>query len=140
MTLSAATSSHASKGSECLTHGVRVTVEPSFEPGHSIASEKRYVFSYRVRIANESDRRVKLLSRRWLIIDSSGETNIVEGDGVVGEQPVIEPGSVYQYSSWCPMPVRWGTMEGTFTMAAEPDETIRVKISRFYLVAPDDAE
>lgn len=127
-----------STGSNARTHGVRVTVAPSYRPEHSAPAEGRFVFTYTIVIANESDRRVRLLARRWQIIDADGESRIVEGDGVIGEQPVIEPGATYTYSSWCPLPTRWGTMEGSYSMLAEsPGESIRVRIERFYLVAPD---
>ncbi len=125
------------KGSETRSHGIRVTVTPAFEPGESLADAERFVFSYRIRIANESDRRVQLLRRRWVIIDSDGDRSVVEGEGVVGQQPVIEPGHVFEYSSWCPLATSWGTMEGSFEMHAEPSETIRVAIGRFYLVGDD---
>ena len=125
------------RGSEALTHGIRVSVHPSFRAEHSTPMDDKFVFSYRVRIANESDRRIRLLNRRWVIIDGDGETSIVEGEGVVGEQPEIEPGGVFEYSSWCPLTMRWGTMEGQYTMLAEPGESITVSIGRFFLVAPE---
>lgn len=126
------------KGSESLTNGIRVVVTPEFEAFHAAPSplaNGQYVFSYRIRISNESDRRAQLLRRRWVIIDGDGECEVVEGDGVVGEQPVLEPGQSYEYGSWCRLATAWGTMEGTYEMHAEPGETIRVAIGRFYLVA-----
>lgn len=127
-----------SAGSDARSHGVRVTVTPAYRPEHSATAEGRFVFTYAITITNESDRRVRLLSRRWRIIDADGEERVVEGDGVIGEQPTIEPGTSYSYSSWCPLPTRWGTMEGSYTMIAEPPgESIRVRVARFYLVAPD---
>ncbi len=125
------------KGSESLSHGVRVTVQPQYEAFQSLPDGGNRVFSYRIRIANESDRRVQLLRRRWLIIDADGDREVVEGDGVVGEQPVLEPGQSYQYGSWCRLTTEWGTMEGSYEMHAEPGESIRVAIGRFYLVADE---
>lgn len=122
------------RGSESLTHGVRVTVDPAYEAWQETPQGDRFVFSYRIRVANESDRRVQLLRRRWLIIDGDGDEHVVEGDGVVGEQPVIEPAASYEYSSWCPIETSWGTMEGWFEMHAEPDDVIRVSVGRFFLV------
>ncbi|MEM9167745.1 MAG: Co2+/Mg2+ efflux protein ApaG [Planctomycetota bacterium] len=122
-------------GSSCLTHGIQVTVHPMPEPSHSSPEEHRYVFSYRVRIENRSDRRVQLLSRSWIIVDADGETKRVEGDGVVGERPILQAGESYEYASWCPLETPWGTMEGAYAFQAEPDELLRVSIARFYLVA-----
>lgn len=127
------------KGSEALTHGIRVSVTPAYEPSHSMPDAQRFAFSYRIRIANESERRVHLLRRRWVVIDSTGEAEVIEGEGVVGQQPVIEPGDAYEYSSWCPLPTRWGTMEGEFAFDAEPGDAISVAVARFFLIA-DDAE
>jgi ApaG protein len=123
------------RGSETLTHGVRVTVVPAYEARQETPHGDRYVFSYRIRVSNESGRRVQLLRRRWLIIDGDGDRHVVEGDGVVGEQPVIEAGSSYEYSSWCPLETSWGTMEGSFEMHAEPGETVSVAVGRFFLVS-----
>ncbi|MEL7483743.1 MAG: Co2+/Mg2+ efflux protein ApaG [Planctomycetota bacterium] len=125
----------ACRGSESLTSGVRVRVTPEYEAYQSLPQGGNHVFSYRILISNESDRRVQLLCRRWVIIDSDGDREVVEGDGVVGEQPVIEPGESYQYGSWCRLATEWGTMEGSYEMHAEPGETLRVTIGRFYLVA-----
>lgn len=126
-------------GSESLTHGVRVSVRPEFRPEHSDTAAGRYVFAYHIRIANQSDRRVRLLTRHWSIIDADGDVSTVEGDGVVGEQPSLEPGESFEYASWCPLETPWGTMEGSFGMIADPADTIRVRIGRFYLVS-DAAE
>lgn len=138
--LSSATIEHdlcGPHGSEALTHGVKVTVRPEFRPEHSDVAGNRFVFAYHIRISNQSDRRVKLMSRHWTIIDADGEVNTVTGDGVVGEQPSLEPGESFEYASWCPLETPWGTMEGSFTMTADPSDSIRVRIGRFYLVAAD---
>ncbi|MEL6499043.1 MAG: Co2+/Mg2+ efflux protein ApaG [Planctomycetota bacterium] len=129
------------KGSDVVTGGVRVSVSPAYEswqPSLSLsasATAGHHVFSYRVRIVNESDRRTRLLRRRWVIIDSDGVESIVEGDGVVGDQPVLEAGEAYEYSSWCRLETDWGTMEGGYEMESETGEVLRVAIGRFYLVA-----
>lgn len=126
-------------GSVSLTHGFRVSVSPRFEPDHSDPSEPRYVFSYRVRIRNESEFRAQLISRRWLITDGNGVVHTVEGDGVVGHQPDLAPGEGFEYSSFCPLPTDWGTMEGAYFM--EPvnadgsrGERFEIEIGRFYLM------
>lgn len=114
-----------------------MTVTPVFRPEHSALGDDRYIFSYRVVIGNQSDQAVTLLSRRWLIIDADGERHVVEGDGVVGEQPRIEPNGTYEYSSWSPLQTRWGTMEGSYTMVGDLGDRFGVNVARFYLVAPE---
>lgn len=124
-----------SQGSVTLTQGVRVAVAPSYSAEQSDPSVGRYVFPYRVRITNESDRRVVLRSRYWLIVDGDGVRNEVEGEGVVGHQPALEPGESFAYTSFCPLPTTWGTMEGRYTMEAG-EERFEVEIGRFYLTMP----
>jgi ApaG protein len=126
-------------GSVTITEGVRVAVSPSFLPEHSDLEEGRYVFAYRVRLTNESEHRVQLLSRHWLIIDGDGERSEVDGEGVVGQQPVIEPGQSYSYSSFCPLQTEWGTMEGWYTFRDLTGREFRVEIGRFFLAMPQDA-
>lgn len=125
-------------GSVAITHGFRVSVTPQFLPDHSSVDERRWVFAYRIRIANESERTAQLVSRRWLIINSKGERHEVEGEGVIGQQPTLAPGESFTYSSFCPLDTPWGTMEGRYTM--EPtgelaDAPFEIEIARFYLVS-----
>ncbi|MEL6797145.1 MAG: Co2+/Mg2+ efflux protein ApaG [Planctomycetota bacterium] len=132
------------RGSDTVTDGVRVVVTPAYEAwqqmpalfAHSNTSG-HHVFSYRIRIVNESGRRVQLLRRRWLIIDSDGCEDVVEGDGVVGDQPVLEPGESYEYGSWCRLSTDWGTMEGAYEMIAEGGVSFEVQVGRFILVAAE---
>lgn len=125
----------ASRGSTAITHGVRVDVHPAFDAARSNPATPAFVFTYRIRIANNSDRTVQLLSRRWLIVDADANEHVVEGEGVVGQQPVIEPGGSFDYVSSCPLQTPWGTMEGAYTMRAEDGETLAIRVERFYLVA-----
>lgn len=127
-------------GSVSLSHGVRVAVAPAYLAEHSDPSEGRYVFGYRIRITNESERKVKLMSRRWVIVDAQGERAVVEGEGVVGQQPEIEPGCSYTYGSFCPLGTPWGTMEGAYTMRGPDGEVFEAQIGRFYLVGPGAGE
>src|SRR5262245_52258200 len=119
----ASASPSRSFGSEALTHGIRVNVAPSYladrsDPeGLKPSTERhggRFVFGYRIRITNESQRTAQLISRHWIIVDSKGDRGEVEGDGVVGQQPVLAPGQSFEYSSFCPLPTPWGTMEGVY--------------------------
>lgn len=134
-------------GSETLTNGVRVTVHPAYSSLESDPSNNYFKFVYRIRIANESDRTVQLVSRHWIILDADGERQEVKGEGVVGQQPVLEPGQVFEYASFCPLGTPWGTMEGAYEMrildraGGEPTgESFKVDVGRFFLVSPRDAE
>ena len=92
---------HAST-SEAVTRSVRVEVESQYAPEHSQPFQSQWFFYYTVRITNESDDTVQLLSRHWIITDSNGHIEEVRGPGVVGEQPVLAPGESFQYTSGCP--------------------------------------
>jgi ApaG protein len=130
----------ATQGSVTITEGIRIAVWPSFLAEQSDPEESRYVFAYRIRIGNESERRVQLLSRHWIIIDGDGERAEIEGEGVVGEQPLLEPGESYAYSSYCPLATPWGTMEGWYTFRDQAGNELKVEIGRFFLVMGETAE
>lgn len=125
-------------GSDAVTNGVRIHVEPSYVPEHSDPFDRRFVFAYRIRITNEGDGWVKLLRRRWVIVDAHGERQEVEGEGVIGAQPELEPGQSFEYSSHCPLTTAWGTMEGAYTMLARTGEEFLAEVARFYLVAEEE--
>jgi ApaG protein len=119
------------------TQGIRISVEPFYLPQESIPIQHRYVFAYRVTIHNQSSETVQLLRRHWHIIESNGVVREVEGEGVVGLQPVLTPGESHQYTSWCPLMTDIGKMHGTFQMARLTDETrFDVKIPEFKLAPP----
>lgn len=131
-----------SKGSETVSSGVRVSALPMYLASKSDPDSKRYVFAYQIRIMNEGEQTVKLLSRYWHIVDADGAEHEVHGEGVVGQQPELAPGEGFEYASFCPLDTPWGTMEGQYTMAhlfggAKPSrgEPFRVNIARFYLVS-----
>lgn len=123
-------------GSEVVTEGIRVRADPSFLPEHSDTDSNRYVFGYHIRITNQGEQWAKLLSRRWLIVDSLGQTEEVIGEGVVNTKPELAPGDTFEYSSYCPLSKPWGTMEGEFTMQRENGDLFTVRIGRFYLAYP----
>lgn len=136
-------STPARLGSEVVTPafqgGVRVRVLPEFLAEHSDPESGRWVFAYRIRISNECDRELKLVSRRWEIIDADGDRKVVQGLGVVGEQPVLAPGQSYDYSSGCELTSPWGTMEGSYSMqttSGAPPERVDVRVARFFLASP----
>jgi ApaG protein len=112
----------------------------SFLPEQSDPERGRWFWAYHVRIENEGDAPVQLLSRRWAITDGRGTIHHVEGEGVVGEQPVIHPGGSYDYVSGCPLTTSTGVMEGHYNMVAADGRMLRVAIPRFALVAPAEAQ
>jgi ApaG protein len=106
---------HAST-SEAVTNNVRVEVESQYAPERSQPFQNQWFFYYTIRITNESDETVQLLSRHWIITDASGHTQEVDGSGVVGEQPTLAPGESFQYTSGCPLKTSTGIMRGTYQM------------------------
>ena len=128
-----------SLGSDASTDGIRIEVVPEYLPEYSYPDEDKYFYGYNIKISNEGDRWAKLLGRHWIIINSRGDRQDIEGEGVIGEQPELEPGGVHEYSSLCPIDTDWGTMEGSFTMKRDDGEEFKAAISRFYLAVPKDA-
>ena len=123
-------------GSEALTNGIRVEVRARYSPEHSDPAQSRWFFLYTIRISNESDETVQLISRHWVIKDAMGQTEEVRGPGVVGEQPVLAPGEAFEYTSGCPLPTPLGSMEGSYQMQRENGEEFDVRIARFSLLEP----
>jgi ApaG protein len=126
-----------SRGSDVLTHGIRVQVRPKFVEEQSDPGARQWMFSYRIRISNEGDKPAQLMTRRWDIVDGSGRHEQVKGPGVVGQQPRLEPGRMFEYSSFCQLRTNWGTMEGAYQFRTEDAATFDVAIARFYLVGPE---
>jgi ApaG protein len=120
-----------------ITNDIKISVETAFQPQRFASADGDYTFAYRITIENHSDHTVKLLRRHWHIIDSVNEKTEVEGDGVVGLQPVLEPGESHQYVSGCALRSDIGKMFGTYTMERQFDgKLIEVKIPEFRLIAP----
>jgi ApaG protein len=122
--------------SEAVTEGIRVSVSTRYLPEHSSATERRHVFAYTIRIVNESDDTVQLRRRHWHILHGSGKRDEVEGAGVVGEEPRLEPGTGFEYTSGCVLDAPHGTMEGTYQMEREDGTFFHVSIPAFSLSAP----
>ena len=118
------------------TYGIEVTVEPFYLEDRSDPEDSRYVWGYRVTIANQSDETVQLLSRYWHITDGLGRVEEVRGAGVVGEQPELSPGDSYQYMSGCPLSTPSGIMVGRYTMRNARDELFDIDIPAFSLDLP----
>lgn len=125
-----------SLGSETLTNGIRIQVEPAFMDAHSDIERGRFIFSYKVRMSNEGSARARLVSRSWKIVDADGNHNDVDGPGVVGHHPDLAVGETYEYSSFCPLATAWGTMEGHLVFESEDGATFQAQVARFYLAAP----
>lgn len=121
-----------------VTRNIEVSVEPFYLEDRSEPSEDQYFWAYRVTIANNSDSFVKLLSRYWHITDGLGKVEEVRGAGVVGEQPELEPGDSYQYTSGCPLSTPSGFMVGKYTMADRGGSTFDVDIPAFSLDIPSE--
>ena len=120
-----------------ITEGVKVSVDTVYQPEYSNPAKEHFMFAYKIQIENLSDYSVQLLSRHWLIFDSNGTNREVEGEGVVGLQPTIEPGYFHEYVSGCNLKTDMGTMEGTYTMKRLVDgELFEAAIPKFILVAP----
>ncbi len=120
-----------------ITDGVKVTVETTYQPEYSNPANEHFMFAYKVQIENLSNYSLQLMRRHWHIFDSNGESREVEGEGVVGLQPVIEPGEMHEYVSGCNLQSDMGTMEGSYEMKRMvDDEIIVVQIPKFSLIAP----
>ena len=119
------------------THNIEISVEVKFWPQHSMPRENHYFFVYFITIQNKSDFSVQLLRRHWDIFDSIGEKRVVDGDGVVGETPVLEPGQKFEYNSGCNLTSEIGFMKGYYTLLKLMDgKEFSVDIPRFDLVVP----
>ncbi len=120
------------------TDGVVIKVQPYFLESHSRPDFSHYVWAYRVRIANTREGAVQLKNRYWRIMDSSGGVQEVHGEGVVGEQPLIQPGDVYEYTSGAPLNTPSGVMYGRYEMETPEGERLDVEIPTFSLDSPHE--
>ncbi len=122
---------------QSVTEGVSITVETFYQPAQSNPVASEYLFAYRITIENLSTMPVKLLRRQWHIVDSNGAYREVEGEGVVGQQPVIQPGESHQYISACNLRSDMGKMWGNYLMENLYNKKLfRVSIPEFQMIAP----
>ncbi|HEU4518974.1 MAG TPA: Co2+/Mg2+ efflux protein ApaG [Microvirga sp.] len=121
---------------KAVTHGISVTVTPRYVAEESSPSDNRYFFAYAVEIINLSIERVQLRSRYWKIIDGRGNVQEVRGAGVVGKQPVLNPGESFSYTSGCPLSTPDGTMQGRYGMVTAAGDPFDVEIPAFSLDSP----
>ncbi len=119
------------------TRSIQVTVTPSYQPDRSSPEEAHFVWTYTIEIINLGLDVVQLRSREWHITDANGQTNIVAGPGVVGEQPVLQPGESFEYTSGCPLTTASGIMVGHYEMRTDSGEAFDVAIPAFSLDVPD---
>ncbi len=118
-----------------VTQGIKISVRTQFQDLYSKPDQGHYLFTYKITIENTSEYTVKLMRRHWMIFDSCGEHREVEGEGVVGQQPVLMPGDLYEYESACNLSTEIGKMEGTYTMERTIDKLqFKVSIPEFELM------
>jgi ApaG protein len=122
--------------SEATTRGVKVQVSSRFLEERSNPQANRFIFAYTVTITNTDSAAVQLLSRKWIIKDADGDVETVEGPGVVGEKPVLQPGQSFEYTSFCPLDTPFGTMEGHYNMVASDGSKFEARIAPFGLATP----
>jgi ApaG protein len=118
------------------TRGFTVRVSVSYLAEQSNPAGNRWFWAYHIRIENDSAEPAQLVSRHWEISDARGGINIVDGDGVVGDQPLIRPGQSYDYVSGCPLTTSAGSMVGHYVMHGVNGETFLIEIPEFSLIAP----
>lgn len=115
---------------------IKVTAQSTYLPEQSYADGHRFLWSYEVTVTNESDQIVQLLNRYWRITDMSGYVEEVRGPGVVGLQPIMKPGKIFTYTSFCQLSTPQGTMEGHYEMQSLDEEHYVIEIPKFVLTSP----
>ena len=123
-----------------MTDGVTVRVAVTFMPEQSRIEAGKWFWVYHVRIENHRDDTIQLLTRHWRITDARGMVNIVDGEGVVGETPVLAPGETHDYVSGCPLGTPHGSMEGLYTFSDGEGGSFEARIPFFPLAAPATAD
>ena len=122
--------------SAAVTEGIRVTVTTEYVSAQSVPREKRYVFAYTVRIHNEGSGVAQLRTRHWIITDGNGKVEEVRGPGVVGQQPTLQPGEHFEYTSGCVLETPRGSMRGTYQMRRADGSEFDAAIAPFDLLLP----
>ncbi|MDR2222081.1 MAG: Co2+/Mg2+ efflux protein ApaG [Flavobacteriaceae bacterium] len=116
--------------------GVVVNVQQRYEGNFMKGENFRYTFSYRITITNNTSKTIQIIKRRWTIVDALNLTEVVEGDGIVGVQPILEPGETHEYQSGCVLHSHFGMLHGNYTVLSVTDEVeFKVQIPRFKLIA-----
>ena len=123
--------------SATTTRGIRIEVRSEFLPERSSVRDGSYLFQYHVRISNVGAEAAQLISREWIITNADGEVERVKGPGVVGEQPVLAPGTSFEYTSFCPLKTAVGSMQGSYQMVTGSGERFDAAIAPFTLAVPN---
>ncbi len=121
---------------EQTTRGIKVEVEPDFDPDRTDPDAAQFVWTYEIVITNESEIAVQLRRRHWVITDARGQVEEVEGEGVVGQQPILEPGDSFRYASGAPLSTPSGIMAGAFHMVDADGHAFKVQVPTFSLDSP----
>jgi ApaG protein len=122
--------------SEATTRGIRIHVESRYIPERSEPDQSQWFFAYHVTISNEGTETAQLVSRHWIITDANGHVEEVKGPGVIGKQPLLQPGDSFEYTSFCPLPTSFGTMHGTYQMVTNGGARFDAEIAPFSLAEP----
>jgi len=124
--------------SDTTTRGIRIQIESEYLAERSLQEGDRdtWYFAYHVQITNAGSETAQLVSREWIITDGDGKVERVQGPGVVGEFPILEPGDSFEYTSFCPLPTSMGTMHGAYTMRTRSGERFEAYIDPFTLAVP----
>jgi len=118
-----------------MLNNIKITIDPKYVPERSSPTQSYFLFSYRVMIENRSSAVVRLISRYWHITDGVGNSEDIYGPGVVGKKPTLEPGTSFEYTSFCPLKTPMGHMEGSYRMVGEEGKESDVTIPKFRLLA-----
>lgn len=122
--------------SSALSEGIRVTVRSTYVAEQSLPLARRYVFAYTVRISNEGSEPAQLRTRHWVITDGAGKVDEVRGPGVVGRQPLLQPGEHFEYTSGCALQTARGEMRGSYQMERPDGRAFDAAIAPFLLALP----
>ncbi len=114
----------------------QISTTTVFVESESVPEQSRYFFAYKIKIKNEGNMGAQLMSRHWIITDAFGHTEEVKGPGVVGLQPRITAGQVFEYDSACPLRTNSGSMKGRYEFLSDDGETFEIEIPEFFLIAP----
>ena len=123
-----------------ITDNILIEVSTRYLPEYSNPTLQKWMFAYKVRIHNQSQKTVQLLRRHWIITDAFGEVEHVRGEGVIGKQPILHPNEAHEYISGCPLATSMGSMKGSYQMQDETGTLFDVGIPEFLLAAPDSFE
>jgi len=131
------TSSRGVRTSDTTTRGIHIEVQSTYMPERSAPSDAQYLFEYHVRISNVGSETAQLISREWIITNADGEVERVKCPGVVGEKPILTPGTSFEYRSFCPLKTSVGSMQGSYQMVTANGDQFDAMISPFTLAVPN---